>query len=254
MTQQPEVTEKIVRRKLSDEVFDRLFTMIEGGEVGPDEQLPSERELMARFGVGRPAIREAMQALETMGLIAISHGERARVTQPNTFSVIAQIDHSARRLLATSPRSLDYLKEAREFFEVGMASEAALHASAADIARLSAAFDHNRALLGGDPAKFVAADMAFHTEIAAITGNPIFEAASRAMLQWLSRFHSGVLRWKGKESRTITEHKEILEAIAAHDPDRAGEAMRGHLRRTRSRYKRRPPATKPGSPSSPAPR
>ena len=137
MTQQPDTTEKIVRRKLSDEVFDRLFTMIEGGEIGPDDKLPSERELMARFGVGRPAIREAMQALETMGLIAISHGERARVTQPNTFSVIAQIDHAARRLLATSPRSLDHLKEAREFFEVGMAREAALHATATDIARLS---------------------------------------------------------------------------------------------------------------------
>ena len=254
MTQQPDTTEKIVRRKLSDEVFDRLFTMIEGGEIGPGDKLPSERELMARFGVGRPAIREAMQALETMGLIAISHGERARVTQPNTFSVIAQIDHSARRLLATSPRSLDHLKEAREFFEVGMAREAALHATAADIARLCAAFERNRALRGGDPGEFVAADMAFHTEIAAITGNPIFEAASRAMLQWLSRFHSGVLRWKGKESRTITEHKEILEAISAHDPDRAAEAMRGHLRRTRSRYKRRPPATKSGSSPGAAPR
>src|SRR5688500_12446361 len=55
--------EKIQRRKLSDEVFNRLFQAIEDGDLAPGSQLPSERDLMARFGVGRPAVREAMQAL-----------------------------------------------------------------------------------------------------------------------------------------------------------------------------------------------
>ena len=73
--------EPIVRRKLSDEVFDRLKAMIVSGERGPGETLPSERELMARFGVGRPAIREAMQALANLGLVTIHHGERARVQE-----------------------------------------------------------------------------------------------------------------------------------------------------------------------------
>ena len=49
----------IVRRKLSDEVFDRLKAMITGGELTPGDAMPSERDLMERFGVGRPAIREA---------------------------------------------------------------------------------------------------------------------------------------------------------------------------------------------------
>ncbi len=56
-------SEPIPRRKLSDEVFDRLKRMIMSGEARPGQTLPSERELMDRFGVGRPAIREAMQAL-----------------------------------------------------------------------------------------------------------------------------------------------------------------------------------------------
>ena len=55
---QPE--EQIVRRKLSDEVFDRLERMITLGELKPGDEMPSERVLMERFGVGRPAIREAM--------------------------------------------------------------------------------------------------------------------------------------------------------------------------------------------------
>jgi DNA-binding FadR family transcriptional regulator len=229
--------EKIVRKRVSDQVFDRLVSMIEGGEFRPADQLPSERDLVARFGVGRPAIREAMQNLEAVGLITISHGERARVTQPTAAGIISQIDHSARHLLSTTPKSLEHLKEVREFFEVGMARQAAERSNRKSVARLKAALDEQRRHLREDPAKFVAADMAFHVSIASMTGNPIFEASSRAMLQWLSRYHSGVLHWKGKETVTLEEHGSILEAIAAHDADRAGENMRAHLRRTRSIYK-----------------
>src|SRR3546814_19280946 len=74
----PPENEPIVRRKLADEVFDRLKAMIVSGERSPGESLPSERELMARLGVGRPAIRDAMPALAPPGLATIRHGERAR--------------------------------------------------------------------------------------------------------------------------------------------------------------------------------
>ena len=228
--------EKIQRRKLSDEVFNRLFQAIEDGEMAPGSQLPSERDLMARFGVGRPAVREAMQALGNMGLIEISHGERARVTTPTASAVIAQIDHAARHLLSTSPQSLEHLKEAREFFEVGMAFEAAKHATLEDVERLKAGLAVQQSHLGKDLKQFVAADMAFHTAIAAITGNPVFAAVSYAMLQWLSQYHSGVLRWKGHENITLEEHQQVLDCIAARDPEGAATAMRTHLRRTRRVY------------------
>ena len=50
--------QRITRRKLSDEVFDRLLQSIEEGLLPPGSQLPSERELMAQYAVGRPAVRE----------------------------------------------------------------------------------------------------------------------------------------------------------------------------------------------------
>jgi DNA-binding FadR family transcriptional regulator len=129
-------TEVIVRRKLSDEVFDRLRMMITSGELTPGDMMPSERELMERFRVGRPAIREAMQALNNMGLITITHGERARVRQLTARSLFEQVDATAQILLSTSPTSLDHLKNARRFFERGMVREAALKASKDDVARL----------------------------------------------------------------------------------------------------------------------
>ena len=230
-------TGKIVRRKLSDEVFDRLSHAITSGEYPPGSQLPSERDLMAQYGVGRPAIREALQTLDQLGLISITHGERARIAQPTAADVILQIDHAARHLLATSPQSLDQLKEAREFFEVGMAAEAARRATDADIGRLEAALaEQQRHYRRREPRAFVAADMAFHTAIAAVTGNPVFEAVSRAMLQWLSLFHSGLLHWKGNEHVTLEEHRRILDGIIARDPDGTAEAMRAHLRRSRANF------------------
>lgn len=112
--------EPIQRRKLSDEVFDRLKQMITSGSVQPGDLMPSERQLMGRFGVGRPAIREAMQALNNLGLLTISHGERARVTALTARAVTQQVDVAAQIMLATSPDSLGHLKDARLFFERGM--------------------------------------------------------------------------------------------------------------------------------------
>ena len=82
----------IVRRKLSDEVFDRLKALITSGELQPGDAMPSERDLMERFGVGRPAIREGMQQLSNMGLLTISHGERAKVRYPTAKSLLQQVD------------------------------------------------------------------------------------------------------------------------------------------------------------------
>jgi len=230
--------ETIVRRKLSHEVFDRLKTMITGGELVPGDTLPSERELMDRFGVGRPAIREAMQALANMGLIAITHGERARVLALTAKSIFQQVDLSAHILLSASPDSLEHLKQARSFFERGMVREAALKATDEDVERLSEVLERQRQSVD-DVAAFVGADMRFHTLIAAISRNPIFEAVSEAMLGWLREYRTDLLVWSGKQDRTLAEHRDILKHIVDHDADGADAAMAKHLARSSALYARR---------------
>lgn len=227
--------EPIIRRKLSDEVFDRLENMITSGELMPGDEMPSERVLMERFGVGRPAIREAMQSLAKMGLVSISHGERAKVLKLTARSIFQQVDPTAKIMLAQSMDTLEHLKSARIFFERGIAREAALKASDKDIADLRAIVERQRESLG-DADAFISADMEFHTRIAKISGNPIFVGVSEAMLAWLREYHTHMLIWTGKENYTLVEHEEIIDRLAVRNSDGAEAAMLNHLERSRALY------------------
>lgn len=228
-------TDPIVKRKLSDEVFARLKRMISDGDLHPGDDMPSERELMERFGVGRPAIREAMQALANMGLVAISHGERAKVLQLTAQSILRQVDGAAKIMLSSSKDSLEHLKTARIFFERGMVREAAEKATDADVTKLRAILTRQRELLGNADG-FINADMEFHSALATISGNPIYAAVSAAMLGWLKEYHTDMLIWTGKEKYTLAEHEKIIDRIAARDPNGAEREMINHLERSRSLY------------------
>ncbi len=228
-------SDRIVRRKLSDQVFDRLRDMIAAGELPPGAPLPSERDLMERFGTGRPAVREALQHLHNMGLITISHGERSRVNALSADSVLSRVDDVARMLLSSEPDQLDHLKQARRMFECGLVRMAAQTATDRDVADLRDLIAAQRDCLG-DAARFVTQDMAFHARIAAMSGNPILVATSQSMLRWLFQYHGVLLHWSGNEQVTLREHDCIADLIAARDPDGAVAAMQAHLDRSVGLY------------------
>lgn len=229
---------KIVRLKLSEQVLERLRAMIISGELKPGDKVPSERALMERFGVGRPAVREALQSLDTQGLITITHGERSRVNELSAKSVISQSDGVARLLLEAAPANLEHLKEARRMFEMGIVRAAAEKAGPEHVQRLREILGNQREHLpnDGESRAFVEADMRFHTAIAEILGNPVIAAASAAMLGWLRDYHSSLLQWSGKEQVTLAEHERIIQAIAANDADRAVEEMKSHLDRSEALF------------------
>ena len=168
----------ITRRKLSDEVFERLKTMITSGELRPGDSMPAERDLRELFQVGRPAVREAMQALSNVGLLTITHGERAKVRQPTARSLFQQLDLAAQVMLASSRDSLEHLKAARRFFELGMVSDAAERADAGRYRQAGGDAGPQRQCLGEADA-FIHADMSLHTQIAGDLRQPDLRGCQR---------------------------------------------------------------------------
>ncbi len=227
----------IVRRKLGQEVQERLLSDIRAGTYPVGTLLPSERELMAQLGVGRPAVREGLQALERMGLIAIVHGEGARVKPLSAESVISQISETAVHLLAGNSELLEHLKEARLAFEVAMARAAAKRATEQDIAMLRSVLDAHRASLGDTP-RFIETDLAFHRAIATVSGNPVYVAVAQALLQWMQNFYEDAVRApSGSEQVTLEEHTRLFDCIARHDVDGVERAVRDHLTRAHVLYR-----------------
>ena len=229
----------IVRHKLSDQVFEKLWHMIETGELLPGDAVPSERALMDRFKVGRPAVREALQSMANKGLISINHGERSRVNQLTASMASRQMDSMAKLLLLKDPTALDQLKEMRKLLELGTVRMAAERCTAQDA-------DELRAIVASQQSKrdnegdFVKADIAFHLRIAAISGNAIIHAATQAMLAWLFEHHKPMLRWSGQEQTTIFEHNRLIDFIEDRDADGAEVMMLTHLNRSAPLYKMTP--------------
>ncbi len=231
--------EPIKRRKLSHEIRDRLLDMIQTGELKEGDKMPSEHDLMERYGVGRPAVREALQALENMGLISIQHGEKAKVKKVTAEDILAQIDSTTRHLLSSSIQNVEHLREARQVFEVGVVKLAIQRASSNSISKLQEKLEHMRRSKG-DRTEFVKADQSFHTTIAEISGNPILIAVSQAMFKWLSESHQNghqnLLGVPGLEDLTLKEHEAIFEHFVNKDPNGAAKAISDHILRANKLY------------------
>lgn len=228
--------EPILRRKISHEVVQRLSQRIRAGEWPAGAQLPSERDLMDTYGVGRPAVREALQDLARSGIVEITHGERARVVVPTADLLMAQIAGGAQHLLRMDPSTLEHIKGARVFLEVGLCTLAAEKATEPDKARLLARWqDHVAAL--NDMDQFLHRDMLFHREIAIVCGNPIFPAIVEALFNWAGEHSQHIVRAPGAEQLTLQEHRRIYEAIAAGDSAAAAQAMKDHLLRADVLYR-----------------
>ena len=178
------VLDKPIRpQKLYEQVAQRLERRILDQSYSPGDLIPSERDLMREFGVGRPAIREALFHLRNMGLIELRSGERAMVTRPTAGVVVDTLAGIARHMLA-EPDGVRNFQDARLFFEVGLARHAAQHATRSDLADLEAALESNRAAIGDLP-RFERTDVAFHYVLAVIPKNPIFPAIHAAIVEWL---------------------------------------------------------------------
>jgi DNA-binding FadR family transcriptional regulator len=231
--------EPIQRRRLHEIVAERLLARIRSGDPPPGGTLPSEQELVVHYGVGRPTVREALLRLEAAGVIAISHGERARVVEPSAARILGQLNASIVHLLGIDEASLEHLKDARLAIEEGLVRRATERADPVALARLEHSL-RRQADAAARGESFLAADMDFHVTIAEAAGNTLFPAFLKAMLDWLSVFHTASVRTPGMEPVAMAEHRGIFERIRARDVEGAVAAMRSHLLRSARLFRRLP--------------
>jgi DNA-binding FadR family transcriptional regulator len=227
--------EPIKKRKLSDEVLERLLLFFESGEIRPHDEMPSERELMERFQVGRPAVREALQSLERLGLIAIRHGERAKALEPTGDDIFDQIDFAARQLLANSAENVEFLKEARQILEAGIAKLAVERGIPAEVRTLEKHLNSMRKNKDNRE-EFMKADQEFHLTLAKMTRNPILWAALRAVFKWLAQYYSELLGVAGLEDLTLQEHETIFKSVVSRDSEAAAKQVSNHILRVNDLY------------------
>jgi DNA-binding FadR family transcriptional regulator len=222
------IIDAAMRRKRFHEVAVRIEAMIRSGEFAIGDLLPSERDLMERFQVGRPSIREALFCLQQTGMIDITNGARARVVRPTPTFVLSKLDSAARHFL-TAPNGQEHMEGARAFFEIGLARYAAQNATDEDVARLKQALDANTAAAGNRDA-FVRTDVLFHYQLAVIPRNPIFTGIHQAMVEWLTDQRTTTISMPDADLLSVRDHTAIYEAVAARDAERAEQLMRDHLR------------------------
>ena len=215
----------IARRKLSDQVLDRLTALIASGDYPPGQALPSERELMAAYGVGRPAIREAMQALAHRGWITIRQGGRARVRARDAKTVLSALDLGEDQMLGVSPELRAQVGQARASVARGLVRQVAERISEADLARLSAILDRQAGCLSR-PADFAGLDRAFHASIVAVLGNPVLDALLAGLTIGQELEPSAA---SAAASTAFEANQSLLKALRARDPSVAEDAMRAYF-------------------------
>jgi DNA-binding FadR family transcriptional regulator len=198
------------------------------------DQLPSEAELALRFAVSRVTVREALKILAGRGLVGLSRGRRAVVTQPDG----AMFGGFLRSLIKSDPRAKFDLLQVRRTLEVQAVALACRNASRAGFAAVEAALEAMRAAAldsetapgdAGVEMAFVAADVRFHQAVALAGGNRVLTYLFEAMETSLREAFLASQRGQRRSGTSLLEgyeaHRGIYEHIRARDERAAGEAM-----------------------------
>ena len=186
------------------------------------DRLPSERELARSLGVSRNSLREVMKQLQAQGLVDIRHGAGTfLVASPAAFS------QALHRHLASQRGRIDALFELRLAIEPGIAALAARKATDRHIQALEEAIAAQAA--EEDPRRWGMRDQTVHLALAKATSNPLVEKLFGLLGTSLAETREEGLQSHERLTASVAGHRQILHAVAAHDPAAAALAMEAHI-------------------------
>jgi len=214
----------VSRSTLPEEVANRVLALIRDQRLLPGSKLPAERSLAGMMDVSRPVVREALRALSLMRVVDIRQGAGTYVTSLEPRQLVAHLDF----VFAKDSVALVQLLEARRVVEAGNARLAAARVTESDLSALDGLVDSLASSID-DPDRFSELDIALHEAVCAAAGNFLLSQFMNIVstLGKVSRERTGGLRTVREAA--LVDHRRIVDALRARDPDAAERAMQGHL-------------------------
>ena len=221
---------KIKQPKLADVIESRLEIMILDGSLELGEKLPPERELAKQFDVSRPSLREAIQRLESKGLLARRQGGGTYVK----IELRSELTDPFFELLNTHPESQYDLLEFRHALEGFSAYYAALRGSAADFEKIKQCFTEIERAQQENSLKLEIHCVAlFYMSVIEASHNVVFLHLARGIQPLLEKNIADnvkLLYQYPDVAKKIHQHRlQFLNAILSKQPKKAQEASEKHL-------------------------
>lgn len=220
--------EKVQTKKVYMEIVEQIQNLIKEGRLKPGDKLPPERVLAEKLGVSRPPLREAMSALEILGIIE-SRGGKGNFIK-NTFDSTSYAQRVKELEKEESPFDL---LEARKAVETEIAGLAAEKATLEDIKEIEEGLDRMKNVLNDTP-RVMEFDREFHIAIAKAAHNSVLFQMMNYLADGLKESLWVNIKEKswalpGHPQKYLEEHTKLLEAIKEGDKKAAHRTMYNHL-------------------------
>lgn len=218
---------------MRDQVTERIAHMVLSENYSEGDRLPPERKLVENLGVSRTVVREALNSLESRGIVRIEHGRGAIVSHTGFPAVRDTLE----LYLRSRPETMLELLEVRRALEIEVAGLAAQRATPEDIGAMRGANEVMREKIDA-PEGYVDADTVFHMLLARSTKNHIFLLMNEPITDLLleSRKITGSLTENAR--RAVKGHEAIIARIENRDVAGARLAMTEHLLTTQKDVER----------------
>jgi GntR family transcriptional repressor for pyruvate dehydrogenase complex len=218
-------TFRAVRRtRVSGEIIDQVRDLLTSGRLKPGDRLPSERELAQAVSAGRSAVREAIRAMESLGIVEVRAGEGTFVATPDGNQRSDRIISPLFQAWSEQHK----LFEVRLVIEPDLAALAARRATVEQIERLNGLLVEQEAVLRlGESG--MEQDGTFHFLIAEATGNEVLVRIMESLMDLLQRTREVSLQHPDRPKRSLRQHRAIVRAIEGRNSAAAERHMREHI-------------------------
>ena len=221
----------IKKESVGSQVFRQLRDQVLRRAWPPGTKLPSEHELSRTMDVSRVSIREGIQRLVSLGILETRHGEGTFVSELKAETYF----NALIPLLALDETDIFHVLEYRLILEKGSAALAAQRATEQDIADLEAGYER-MVQHQGNVAEFARADLEFHLILAKATGNSVMVKVNNVLRSVLGISMENIVSTLGMKDG-LHYHRLLIDAVRAHDRERAEKLMEQHVLRTIQRLK-----------------